>query len=302
MSKRDIFCVTLTALLFATMEVTLKIAGGELDSFQLTFIRFAIGGIVLLPFALNDLKARKVRLTGSDWIYMLILGIICIPVSMLLFQIAILNANANLVAVIICSNPIFVMLYSRIIFKDRITITKAIVLAVSVLGLLFAANPFDLAEGNSVFGIVCAVIAAAAFALYTTLGKLRIEKIGDMSMTCLTFILGCGAMLVPMLILGKPIFAGINMENLGIILYIGVAVTGMGYFSYFTAIHSCGPANASIVFFMKPMFAPIFALVMLGESITWNIIVGIALLLTGSFFNIRNAKKVQKKDVPELRT
>lgn len=291
MTKKDIFCVTLTALLFATMEVTLKIAGGDLDAFQLTFIRFAIGGIILLPFALKDLKKRSVKLTGSDWVYMLFLGIICIPVSMLLFQIAILNANANLVAVIICSNPIFVMIYSHFLLKDRFTQLKLLVLSVSVLGLLFAANPFNMAEGNTAFGIICAFLAAASFALYTTVGKLRIEKIGDMSMTCLTFILGCAAMLIPMILMGKPIIAGIDSGNILIVLYIGIAVTGIGYFSYFTAIHSCGPANASIVFFLKPMFAPLFALMMLGESITWNIVVGIALLLTGSFINIKNARK-----------
>lgn len=295
MTKKDIFCIVLTALLFATMEVVLKIAGGNLDAFQLTFIRFAIGGVVLLPFALKDLKKRQVKLTGGDWVYMTFLGIICIPVSMLLFQIAILNANASLVAVIICSNPIFVMIYSHFLLKDRMNSTKAFVLIISSTGLVFAANPFNMAEGNSAFGIICAILAAATFALYTTVGKLRIEKIGDMSMTCLTFILGCAVMLIPMLLMGKPIIAGINSSNILIVLYIGIAVTGIGYFAYFTAIHSCGPANASIVFFLKPIFAPIFAMFILSENITWNIILGIVLLLTGSFINIRAARKASIK-------
>jgi len=75
------------------------------------------------------------------------------------------------------------------------------------------------------------------------------------------------------------------------VLYIGVAVTGIGYYTYFQAIHACGPSNASIVFFLKPMFAPLIALVILHEALTWNIIVGIALLLTGSMINLRSAKK-----------
>ena len=43
--------VVLTAFLFGTMEVACKVAGNQLDPFQLTFIRFAIGGLILLPFA-----------------------------------------------------------------------------------------------------------------------------------------------------------------------------------------------------------------------------------------------------------
>ena len=38
--------VVLTAFLFGTMEVACKVAGNQLDPFQLTFIRFAIGGLI----------------------------------------------------------------------------------------------------------------------------------------------------------------------------------------------------------------------------------------------------------------
>ena len=52
MGKKEILYITITAILFSTMEVALKIAGNELDAFQVTFIRFAIGGLFLLPFAI----------------------------------------------------------------------------------------------------------------------------------------------------------------------------------------------------------------------------------------------------------
>ena len=45
------------AFLFATMEVALKFAGSTFNSLQLTFLRFFIGGLFLLPFALRDLKS-----------------------------------------------------------------------------------------------------------------------------------------------------------------------------------------------------------------------------------------------------
>ena len=58
--------VVLTAFLFGTMEVACKVAGNQLDPFQLTFIRFAIGGILLLPFAAVELHKAHIRLTGKD--------------------------------------------------------------------------------------------------------------------------------------------------------------------------------------------------------------------------------------------
>ena len=56
MGKKEVLYIILTALLFSTMEVALKVAGNDLDPFQLTFIRFFMGGLFLLPFALKEMK------------------------------------------------------------------------------------------------------------------------------------------------------------------------------------------------------------------------------------------------------
>ena len=54
--KKLVLFILLSATLFSTMEVVLKIAGNQLDAFQLTLIRFFIGGMFLLPFALMEIK------------------------------------------------------------------------------------------------------------------------------------------------------------------------------------------------------------------------------------------------------
>ena len=68
--KKVYFFVVLTAFLFGTMEVALKLAGGEMDAFQLTFLRFMIGGLLLLPFAAAEMKARQVKLGLKDFAYL----------------------------------------------------------------------------------------------------------------------------------------------------------------------------------------------------------------------------------------
>lgn len=294
MGKKEIFYIIATAILFSTMEVTLKIAGNDLDSFQLTFIRFAIGGIFLLPFALKEMKQRQVKLTAGDLIYLLCLGIICICISMLFFQLAIMRANANLISILICTNPVFTMIFAHFIVNDRFTRRKALVLIISLFGIFIVANPFHLSEGNTPVGILFGVIAAVTFGLYSAAGKLRIQKIGDLAQTSFSFLFGSVVMLVILLFMEKPIIAGIGSHNILIVLYIGIAVTGIGYYFYFKAIHVCGPSNASLVFFLKPMFSPVIAFFALQEPITWNILLGIALILVGSYITFSGQKKLQK--------
>ena len=48
-----------------------------------------------------------------------------------------------------------------------------------------------------------------------------------------------------------------------------------------------GPSNASISFFLKPVVAVATAFLVLHEEITWNIILGIAIILTGFCINMK---------------
>ena len=48
---------------------------------------------------------------------------------------------------------------------------------------------------------------------------------------------------------------------------------------------------ASIAFFIKPVIAVTLAAVILHEPITWNIVLGVALILTGSVINMKGGKK-----------
>ena len=90
------------------MEVACKVGGASLDPFQLTFLRFAIGGLVLLPFAIVEMRRRKVRISGKDLLQLAGVGTLGIPISMVLFQMSIMSSNASTVSVLICTSPFFV--------------------------------------------------------------------------------------------------------------------------------------------------------------------------------------------------
>ena len=92
--KKEYIYVMITAFFFGTMEVGLKMAGNQLDAFQLMFLRFLLGGGLLLIPALADIKKTGLRLNRKDWGQLLTLGIICIPICMVLFQLGVENSNA----------------------------------------------------------------------------------------------------------------------------------------------------------------------------------------------------------------
>lgn len=318
MLKKGLIYIILSTVLFSTMEIALKLSASSFNPIQLTFLRFAIGSLILLPLSIKAIRSRGVKLNFKDVKFFALSGFICVVVSMVLYQLAVLNAPANVVAVIFSINPVFVVVLAFIILREKIYKHTIISLAVSIVGLLIIMNPLHMPA--SVAGITLSLLAAATFALYGVFGRGKSERYGGLAMTCFSFIAGSIEMFLLILITkispvagalesagfaqfaDIPIFKGIAPSSIPALIFIGVFVTGLGYAFYFLAMEKTDAATASLVFYIKPALAPIFALVILGEPIKFNMIIGIVLMIAGSiitFVPSLNASSISKEDLFE---
>lgn len=247
----------------------------------------------MLPFAIGDIRKRKIKLSKSDLGYLFILGLICICFSMVLFQIGLMGINASLAALIFSINPVFTMVFAHFIVHEKFTKKKAIALTISIIGLIIVMNPQKLVSGESnIWFLLLTLVAAIAFGLYTAYGKKKIGKIGGVAQNSFSFLMGSGVLLVILFVSGQPVFQGVSLKNAPLLFYLGVCVTGIGYYFYLKTVEIAGPSTASVAFFIKPMVAPIFAFVILGEAITLNIGIGLIFILFGSFVNLTDGDKL----------
>ena len=295
MKKSVIIYVLATSLIFSTMEVALKLAGDSLDALQMNFLRFFIGNLFLLPFAVHGLKKRGVKLTAGDFGHMFLVGFLCVGVAMLFFQLGVMNTHASSVAVIFCCNPLFTLLFAHFVAGEKMTPRKGVALAICLVGLVFIVNPMSFTAGDNTKGMILTIIAAVFFGLSAAVGKRRIAKIGGLAQTSIGGLLGSGAVLIILLILNKPVFAGVEDVSLPVFLYICIVATGVGYFFFYKSLEVGGAFAAAIVFFMKPIFAPIVAILVLRETITSNVLCGIVLILIASAISLNLVGKIREK-------
>ena len=292
--KKVILYVCLTAFLFGTMEVALKIGGNNLDPLQLTFLRFFIGGLVLAPMAVKDGKKEALSLTGRDLTWLLLVGIMGIPISMLSFQLGVQRCNAATAASLICLNPLFTMVIAHLFTSEKMNRRKTVAFGVGLVAAFFMIRPWDIQPGNTALGMTFMLIASVTFAAYTVMGRQSIERLGTFPQTSISFLLGSLVLLLIMIPMGRPVVAGV-LENWQVVLYCGLMVTGLGYMFYFLAIKGSDATTGSIAFFIKPAIAPILAVVILHETLYWNTIVGIGLLITASSLTLYDTYKQKQK-------
>lgn len=294
--NRGIFYIIFTALVFSTLEIVGKMLSTSINPFQLTFLRFLIGGLILLPFALREVKARKLILKLNDFMFFTFIGLINIVISMPFLQLAILNTKASIAAVIFCTNTVFTIPLAYLVLKEKLGKRMLISLLVSILGILFIFNPFSLTP--DIKGILLAIAAAISFSLYSVVSKTRIKRYGGLILNSFSFIIGDALLLICLLFAKVPITSGVDSTNMWHILYLGIFVTGLGYLSYFAAMKHTSAITTSMVFFIKPALAPLLSLIILGESIKWNAVAGIVCIVSGALIVFVQGKQKQEPAQP----
>ena len=290
--KKGYVYIILTTLFFSSMEISLKTVTNDFNPLQITLSRFFVGGLVLLPFAVKRLRALSLSITKSDLKYFAFLGFMCVVVSMSLYQLAVLNTKASVVAVLFSCNPVFVMLLAYLILKEKIYRHNVISLILEVLGIIVIINPLH--TKLTLSGIFLTLSSAIIFSMYTVFGKRKTLKFGGIVVTCFSFILLTKINFIAD-ILNKnklhvfaniPIFSGYTLHNMPIMIYVFVFVTGVGYALYFMAMEATSTSLTSLVFFFKPVISPILALLILKEIIPINMVIGILLIVIGSIISI----------------
>jgi drug/metabolite transporter (DMT)-like permease len=212
-------------------------------------------------------------------------GIMGVSISMLAFQIGVMNSNASTAAPVVCTNSMFAMLIAHIFTSEKMSKRKWISFVLGIIAIFFMIRPWDMQEGNSILGFSTLILAAVTFGAYTVMGKQTIARIGTFTQTSIGFFFGSAMLLIALLVTGRPVLDGVA-EELPVVIYVGVIVTGLGYLVYFLGVHYSDASTGSIAFFVKPAIAPFIAIAALHETIYWNTIVGIGLLLAGSVITI----------------
>lgn len=294
----DYVYILITTLLFSSMEVAIKYTHGIFHPIQLNFIRFFVGGLILMPLGIKKLRKNNYILNTSDYIKFAILGFVQIVVAMSFYTVSISYIPAYTSAIIFSCNTFFSIVFAYLILKEKIYVSTIIALCFSFLGIFVISNPGKF-KGVGVF--IC-ITAAILFSLYGVLGK-KFSKglpIGGIVLTAYSFLFGVAELFICIMLsnisvvsnflishnlkvlANIPMFSGINSHSILPLAFMCIGVTGIGFASYFIALEKLPVSTVSLVFFIKPVLAPIIAFFILGEVIIFRNAIGLVLISIGS--------------------
>mgnify|MGYP000901434851 FL=1 len=263
-----------TLIAFSSIEVSSKPLMGTVDPFFMTAFRFLVGGLVLMFFVDKQIETK-------DLLPLTLIGALNGILSMTSLQLSVAHSNASTAATLVASNPIFVSLFALLILKEKHTIRRYIGIALGFVGLIVFS--LGMISGDSWLGIFYGVVAAVTFGLYTVLMGKYMKKYTPVSVTAYSTLISSLIYIAILALSGHFYVPSIGISEWGILIYLGVVVTGLAYLTYFKAIELIGTAQSSRVFFLKPIVATLFAVILLGESLSVAKIVGMLIVLFSLF-------------------
>ena len=268
-----------TILFFSTYEVVNKVIGVRIDAFQINFLRFFIGGIILFVYVLFK---KEAYISIKNFLLCCIVGTLNVVISMGLINMSLRveNASAAITAVLFSCNPIFVSIFACFIEKEPMSSRKIVSLILGIAGTLlisFNSLKFDF---TSILSPMLAFLSALFFGLYSVLGKKLSKQIGSIRMNTYSFIGGSLVLSAFLILMKRPVFV-FDISITGWVIYLSVFVTGLAYVSYFAGLSITGAGKGSLVFFLKPVFATALAVIFLRESMNIFIIAGTIIILAG---------------------
>jgi drug/metabolite transporter (DMT)-like permease len=281
----------IAALCWAGNAIVGRLAVGHIPPVTLSFLRWALAFLIVLPFAWKHLAHDWRALRGGLGI-MIVISVTGIGAFNTLQYWALEYTQALNTLLLQSVGPLIVAIWSLILLGVRITLAQAFGVVLSLIGVLVILLHGDLTTLTSVEfnkGDVIFMVALVIFGFYSVM-TLKRPAIHGLSFAAFTF--GCGAAcLIPLVIwemLSRPLMA-LNVSNLLSVMYVAVFPSTVAYLCWNRGIHLIGANRAAPFFHMVPLLGSAMAMVFLGERPRLFHVVGFALVLTGVFVASRKS-------------
>src|ERR1700761_4246046 len=277
--------LSITSLCWAGNAIVGRLAAGHIPPVTLSFLRWFLAFLILLPFAWKHLVRDWGAIRAKLGI-LLIVSATGIGAFNTLQYWALEYTQALNTLLLQSAGPLVVAVWSLLLLGVRLTLAQAAGVVVSLIGVLVILLHGDLGTLSSIEfnkGDIIFIVALIIFGFYSVM-TLKRPAIHALSFATFTFGTGA-ACLIPLLIWElstRPVMA-LNTANLLTLFYVAVFPSTLAYLCYNRGIQLIGANRAAPFFHMVPLFGSVMAMAFLGERPQLFHFIGFALVLSGVF-------------------
>lgn len=282
-SKAHLALFTAQVIYALNYSIAKDLMPNHLQPDVLVFLRVA--GACFLFWILSFFSAPE-QIEKKDFKKMLVLACFGVVLNQLFFIYGLSITYPINSAIIMISNPIVVIAFTLIVWKERFTIYKFTGLLLGVIGaltlLLFKGN-FVLGS-DTLLGDLYTLINSVSWAVFIVMVKPYMKKYQTVTVMKWIFLFGC--MIVTPIALPDVLTTNWLSFTSGIWGAIAFVVIGTTFFAYLLntyGLKELSPSVVSMYIYFQPFLATFFAILMGKDELTTIKIVSALFIISGVY-------------------
>jgi drug/metabolite transporter (DMT)-like permease len=294
MSRRAWGAFAAVSVLWGIPYLFIKIADDHgMPPLVLAWGRVTLGAAVLLVVSWRAGTLPSLRGRGR-WLLAFAVLEIAIPFPMIaLGETKVASSTA---AIVIAAVPLIIALLTlRFEPSERVTGTRLLGLLVGFAGVAALVGVDLSGDGGELVGVGAILIAAVGYASAPLVLKRHLIDVDPTAVmaACLTI---AAAILTPAAILDWPTTTPSGGAFAAVVV-LGILCTALALVVMAILIGEAGPARASVITYINPVIALALGIVFLGESPGAGSLVGLVLILVGSWISTRSSTQIDEARV-----
>ena len=274
-------------ILFGLIGPTTKIAYNSGASVALTiFLRYAVASIIILPFIPYQKNLLEIFKKNLKYFLSISAGSILLTLGLLT---SVIFIEVSLTILIFCLYPIYVLLFSIIVDKEKISVTVKILFFVTFLGIVLVIGPSF--KVINIVGILLAFLASlGSTSMIIVNQKMSIKGISPIPINIFINVFNTFFFFVIL-----KIFFSLNF-NFDINIYLLILIPSVCYsfalLSQLIAIPKIGQSYTALFLYLEPVVGVLGAVFLLKENLETYQMIGASIviisLLLASFISRKN--------------
>ena len=288
--------LSLTSLFWSLNWVIGRAIVGHVSPFALTFIRWSLAVVVMMPFAWSEIRAHWPAVR-RHWKVIAWLGAWGTGLYNAFTYVGLQYTTATNGVMLNSAIPISIILLGWVVYRDTITRVQALGTLVSLSGVLVIltrGDPRVIAELSLNRGDLIVLVGMFFWAGYTIFLRMKPAELPGLALLACCSVIGV-ALLLPFFLMEMLFWHGrveFNAATVGAMLYLAIFPSFVGYVFWNRAVAEVGSNIAGIFVHLMPAFGSILAWIFLGERIFLFHVAGIALILAGIALTSRGRRVV----------
>lgn len=275
-----------TALSWAASSVAGRAASGNVPPYTLSFIRWAAAFLVFLPFGARPLWRQR-RMLIRHFPLMLAFALFGVVGFTVPYYIGLQYTPAVNAALLNGSGPIMIITLAYLMLDVKVTPAQGVGIVLSLIGtvaIVLRGEFSSLLAMRLNIGDMLVLVSFFSWSMYTVMLRWRPAGLDQSAFLVALCGLASGMML-PMYfweLIQEKSFE-LSTGNLMIIGYAALFPSAIAYVCWNLAVKRLGPGRASVTQYMIPVFGVMLAVLVLGESVRWFHLFGIACIFAGIY-------------------